>query len=95
MLSIISDFRTNPFTNDSGPLVNSWDMIAYWRYLDNRPTRAIETFHNKFPSCTEIKIEPPILLTSLDEYDPVNDFAKLGITLLGVINVIDPVVSEV
>ncbi|HJD59079.1 MAG TPA: hypothetical protein LFW20_00110 [Rickettsia endosymbiont of Omalisus fontisbellaquei] len=86
MLSIISDFQTDPMTSDSGPLASSWNFIAYWRYLDCNPPRAIETFHNKFPSCTEIKIEPPVFLTSLDEYNPINDFAKNGIALSGVLN---------
>ncbi|HJD68032.1 MAG TPA: hypothetical protein LFV66_06320 [Rickettsia endosymbiont of Bembidion lapponicum] len=94
MLSVISDpLGPEPFTSDSGPLASSWNFIAYYRCLDKRPTRAIETFKNYFPSCKEIKVDPPILLTSLDEYDPINDFAKLGIKLLGVLN--DPISSEV
>ena len=84
MLSVISDFQTDPMTSDSGPLAYSWNFIAYWRYLDMNPPRALQTFKNKFPACTEIKIEPPILLTSVD--DPINDFAKNGITLSGVLN---------
>ncbi|HJD65402.1 MAG TPA: hypothetical protein LFW10_04670 [Rickettsia endosymbiont of Diachasma alloeum] len=92
LLQIIADSETNPFTSDSGPLAPSWNFIAFWRYLDANPTRAIETFHKKFPSCTEIKVEPFILLTSLHEYDPINDFAKLGIKLLGVLN--EPISSE-
>lgn len=90
MLSIISDFRTAE-TPKNNFLTYSWDIIAYCRYLDMNPPKAIETFHNKFPSCTEIKIEPPVFLTSLDEYNPINDFAKNGIALSGVLN---PIFNE-
>ncbi|ABE04185.1 hypothetical protein A3306_01480 [Rickettsia bellii] len=82
MLSIISDHRTNVVSNDD--ILISWDYIAYCRYLNMNPSKAIETFKKYFPSCTEIKIEPPVFLASVD--NSLNDFAQQGITLSGVLN---------
>lgn len=45
MLSVISDFRTAE-TPKNNSLTYSWDIIAYCRYLDMNPPKAIETFHN-------------------------------------------------
>lgn len=46
MLSIISDHRTSVVSNDD--IMTSWDYIAYCRYLDMNPPKAIETFKNIF-----------------------------------------------
>ncbi|QQV75682.1 hypothetical protein H6P87_01246 [Rickettsia tillamookensis] len=84
MLSVISDLKTDPMTSDTGPLVYSWDFVARWRFLNNNSAGAPKFFKDNFPSCTKIKVEPPILLTSVD--DPINDFAQAGIKLSGVLN---------
>lgn len=86
MLAIIAEFETDQFTSDSDPLTPSWNLNAFQRYLEAGPNKAIETFKTHFPFCRKIEVDPPTFFCSDGDYDPINDFAKVGITLLGILN---------